>query len=128
MRGSHIKWVKIRVHLSIMRRSLINCFFIRRFWRSSVINSNTPPQAKRLEIPNAQLGTQECECRTPKTFGEYISNLLSCRYILKPELFGTYQFTHKVVIKLDVFGPIVRDRICGKENCTLIVAEDYWGC
>jgi hypothetical protein len=70
-----------------------------------------------------KLGSEEFKERSRHTFGENVGNLQMRRHILGAKLASENKFTKKVVVKLNMLCPFVRDGIGAQEDCTLVVTQ-----
>ena len=86
--------------------------------RQRILNMilNTPPQAERWISADVKLGAEEVKERSRHTFGKDVGNLHVRGHILGAKLASENQFTKKVVVKLNMLCPFVRDGIGAQED------------
>ncbi len=81
---------------------------------------NTP---HKLSVGFERIGAEEVKERSRHTFGKDVGNLQVRGHILGAKLANENQFTKKVVVKLNMLCPFVRDGIGAQEDCTLVVTQ-----
>ena len=75
------------------------------------VDSQHPPRDERRIGADVKLGSEKFEERSRNTFGEDVSNLKVRGHILCAKFASDNKFPNKMVIKFNMLGPFMGNRI-----------------